>query len=60
MQFTTITAVVVLTLALAGCAKEENKEGVIPEGYKSAVEKAKGVEDTLNDAMQKQAEEIEN
>ena len=59
MKKTSFTAIAVLALALAACAREESKEGVIPEGYKSAVEKAQGVEDTLNDALQKESGEME-
>ena len=59
MKKTSFTTIAVLALALAACAREESKEGVIPEGYKSAVEKAQGVEDTLNDALQKESGEME-
>ncbi len=54
-----IAVITLSALALTACAREESRDGVIPEGYKSAVEKAQGVEGTLNDAMQKQAEEME-
>lgn len=55
----TATATALAALLLAGCSQEEKTEGVIPEAYKSAVDKAAGVENTLNDAMQLQDQAIE-
>jgi hypothetical protein len=55
----TITVAVFTSLLLAACAQEEKPEGVIPEGYKSALDKAQGVEGKLEDAMQQQGQAIE-
>jgi len=54
-----ISSALVLTVMLSACARQEEPEGVIPAGYKSALDKAEGVEGTLQDAMEKQAEEID-
>jgi len=45
---------------LSACARQEEPEGVIPAGYQSALEKAQGVEGQLQDAMQKQAQDIDH
>jgi major membrane immunogen (membrane-anchored lipoprotein) len=55
----TITVAVFTSLLLAACAQEEKPEGVIPEGYKSALDKAQGVEGKLEDAMQQQGQAID-
>ena len=44
---------------LTACAQDENPEGVIPEGYKSALDKAEGVEDKLQDSLQMRGQEVE-
>jgi outer membrane murein-binding lipoprotein Lpp len=55
-----LTAVAAISsLLLAGCAQEEKPDGVIPEGYKSALDKAQGVEGKLEDAMQQQGRAID-
>jgi len=54
-----MSTALVLTVMLSACAREEKAEGVIPAGYKSALEKAEGVEGELEDAMQMQAREID-
>jgi hypothetical protein len=55
-----ITAAAAITsLLLVACAKEEKPEGVIPEGYKSALDKAQGVEGKLEDAMQLQGQQMD-
>ena len=46
-------------LLISACSQQESEEGVIPEGYKSAVEKAQGVEGTLEDTMQQRGEQME-
>ena len=46
-------------LLLSACSRQDSEDGVIPEGYKSAVEKAQGVEGTLEDTMQMHAKEME-
>ena len=58
LKTTVIT--VFATVLLAACAQEENPEGVIPEGYKNAMEKAKGVEDKLQDSLQMREQEVED
>jgi major membrane immunogen (membrane-anchored lipoprotein) len=59
MHFVTITAAAAALLILGACSQQESEEGVIPEGYKSAVEKAQGVEGKLEDTMQMHREEID-
>jgi uncharacterized protein involved in high-affinity Fe2+ transport len=54
-----ISSALMLAVMLSACARQEEPEGVIPAGYKSALEKAQGVEGTLQDAMEMQAEEID-
>jgi len=54
-----ITSAFMLTVMLSACARQAEPEGVIPAGYKSALEKAEGVEGTLQDAMEMQAEAID-
>ena len=54
-----ISTALLVALMLGACSREEQPEGVIPEGYKSAVDKANSVEGTLEDAMQAQAREID-
>ncbi|MCB1707525.1 MAG: hypothetical protein KDI10_02160 [Halioglobus sp.] len=50
---------VITVLLLSGCAQEEKPEGVIPEGYKSALDKAQRVEGKLEDTMQLRDQEME-
>jgi hypothetical protein len=59
MKFLTITTAAAAILTLSACSQQESEEGVIPEGYKSAVEKARGVEGKLEDTMQMQREEMD-
>ena len=47
------------TLLLSACSQKESEEGIIPEGYKRAVEKAQGVEGKLEDTMQMHREKID-
>lgn len=49
----------VAALALAGCGKQEDPEGVIPQGYQDALHKAANVETDLEDAAQRQLEAAE-
>jgi hypothetical protein len=51
-------AATTVALLLGACAREEKPEGVIPQGYKDAVNKAQGVEGTLQDSLQMRDEEI--
>ena len=55
-----ISTALALTVLLSACARQEEPEGVIPAGYQSALEKAQGVEGQLQDAMQKQAQDIDH
>jgi hypothetical protein len=57
MRMTAVAAFV--SLLLAACAQEEKPEGVIPEGYKSALDKAQGVESKLEDSMQLQEQQLD-
>lgn len=41
---------VVLPLLLAGCTADTPPEGVIPQGYEDAMERAGSVENTLHEA----------
>jgi len=59
MNFLTITTAAAAILILGACSQQESEEGVIPEGYKSAVEKAQGVEGKLEDTMQMHREEMD-
>ena len=59
MNVLTITAAAAAILLLGACSQQESEEGVIPEGYKSAVEKAQGVEGKLKDTMQMHSEEMD-
>ena len=49
-----------LPLMIAGCSSNEEPTGVIPEGYKQAVNKAENVEDKLQDAAEQQLEALED
>lgn len=49
----------VLVAILSACSREEEPEGVIPAGYKSAVDKAEGVEGKLDDALRARTQEID-
>ena len=55
-----ISTALALTVMLSACAPQEEPEGVIRGGYQSALEKAQGVEGQLQDAMQKQAQDIDH
>ena len=59
MNFLTMTMAAAAILILGACSPQESEEGVIPEGYKSAVEKAQGVEGKLEDTMQMHREEMD-
>jgi major membrane immunogen (membrane-anchored lipoprotein) len=51
--------VVAASLVLGACAREEKAEGVIPEGYKSAMEKAEAVEGKLEETLRARAPDTE-
>ena len=60
MMQTMITGLILaILLAVSGCAKEEEPEGVIPEGYKKSMEKADAVEQQLQDDAAKKLEAID-
>ncbi len=59
MQATLTGLILASLLAVSGCAKEENPEGVIPEGYKKSMEKAGAVEQQLQDDAAKKLEAID-
>ena len=59
MNLLTIATAATAVLILGACSQQENEKGVIPEGYKSAVEKAQGVEGELEDTMQMHREEMD-
>tara|TARA_R110001599_G_scaffold353459_1_gene592741 strand:- start:453593 stop:453784 length:192 start_codon:yes stop_codon:yes gene_type:complete len=59
MKFTTVMATTAAVLMLGACAEKESEEGIIPQGYKSAVEKAQGVEGKLQETMQMHGEEMD-
>ena len=52
--------IALLSTIVLGCGqKNEEPEGVIPEGYKSAVNKAEDVEGLLQDTNKKHLEEMD-
>lgn len=51
-KLTMTGAAVLAALSLTGCSSEKEPEGVIPQGYKDAMDKADSVEDKLQDAAQ--------
>lgn len=57
MQLKTMAGLVLLGLLLSGCGKQEEPEGVIPQGYEDALEKAGNVENQLDAAAQKQLQD---
>lgn len=55
-----IILIVLIPVMLLGCGlKEEEPEGVIPEGHKSAVNKADSVEGLLQDSQKKRTEAVD-
>lgn len=48
-----------LLAGLAGCAKDEDPEGVLPEGYKRSMEKAGHVEEQLQDAADRRLDALD-
>jgi hypothetical protein len=49
-----------LSLSLTACAKQEPAEDAIPEGYKRSLQKAEGVEKTMQDSALKRLDNIED
>jgi hypothetical protein len=61
INFTRIGAIALLGFTLMACGEaEEEPTGVIPQGHLDAMDKARGVESTLQDAEQKKLEEIDD
>jgi len=58
-RYTPVPILLLAALALAGCTKQEEPEGVIPQGYQDALHKAGNVEADLQDAAQRQMEELD-
>ena len=55
-----VILIALIPVALSGCGgKNEEPEGVIPEGYKNAVNKAENVEELLMDTHQKRLKEAD-
>lgn len=48
-----------LLAGLVGCEKDEDPEGVIPEGYKRSMEKAGQVEAQLQDAADRRLDALD-
>ncbi len=46
-------------VGMGGCSKEEEPEGVLPEGYKQSLEKAGKVERQLQDAADRRLEALD-
>jgi len=58
-RYTPVPILLLAALALAGCTKQEEPEGVIPQGYQDALHKAGNVESDLQDAAQRQLEQVD-
>jgi hypothetical protein len=54
-----ICTATILSLLVMGCTSKEDPEGVIPPGYEDAMDKASSVENQLQDAAQKQLQELD-
>lgn len=59
MNYLMITGTLTLALLLSACGNDDKPEGVIPDGYKSAVNKAESVEGELQDAARVQLENLD-
>jgi hypothetical protein len=53
-------ALAVIVYVLLNISKDDTPQDAIPEGYKRSMEKAEQVEQTLQDAAQKQLEELDS
>ena len=53
-------ALAVIVYVLMNLSNEKTSQDAIPEGYKRSMEKAQQVEKTLQDAAQKQLEELDS
>jgi len=59
INLTRITAIALLALPLVACAPAEDPTGVIPQGHLDAMDKAKDVENVLQDAQKKKLEDVD-
>lgn len=59
MHYLKLAAATLLPLLMAGCASEEEPQGVIPQAYENAVDKADGVEDKLQDAARQRMQGVD-
>lgn len=55
-----VIALGVIVYVLMTLSKDETPQDAIPEGYKRSMEKAEEVEQTLQDAAQKQLEDLDS
>jgi len=53
------TVLLFLSASVAGCTKDKDPDGVIPEGYKQSMEKAGNVEQQLQDAADGRLEALD-
>jgi len=58
-RYTPVPILLLAALALAGCTKQEEPEGVIPQGYQDALHKAGNVETDLQDTANRQLEQVD-
>ena len=59
INLTRMTAIVLLSLPLVACGPAEDPTGVIPQGHLDAMDKAKDVENVLQDAQKKKLEDVD-
>ena len=58
-KLSTASLILIMSMALSACVKQEPEEDAIPEGYKRSLEKAEGVEKTLQDTALKRLESVD-
>ncbi len=54
-----MSAIALLALPLLACGPAEDPTGVIPQGHLDAMDKAKDVENVLQDAQKKKLEDVD-
>ncbi len=59
-KFSKLALITLFITSLLACGSDEEPTGVIPQGQLDAMDKAKDVENILNNAQKKQLEEIDN
>jgi len=52
-----VGSAIIVSLLVIGCTSKEDPQGVIPQGYEDAMKKASDVENTLQDAAQKELDQ---